>query len=52
MVQAKLFYSFDRRREENLQAFITSEVGREKLYFFDGEHLFLSLEINNLKSKM
>ena len=51
-VQATLYYSFDRKKEEILRAFITSDADRERIFFSDGDHLYLNLEIYNLNSKI
>ena len=52
MVNAKVYYTFDRNKEDLLKRFLNFESTSQRTYFFDGEYIFINLQVFNLKSKI
>ena len=52
MAHVRLFYTFERRREELIKKILKYEQSSERIFYFDGEQLFLSLEVYNMEDKI
>jgi hypothetical protein len=48
LVRLRVFYTFERRREEMVRSVLQIESKAERVFWFDGEQLFFSLEVSML----